>query len=129
MLTLNVQNSSRSKKALSAIVFTVTPIVWARNAFYVAQIVIIYRDETRFSRTTNQALAFLFIIFTELADLGILALLLLGTGAFGGKDKRRGDGMEKEGRFSESGREYVDGPVVEPEYVPHVDGRASTVRA
>jgi hypothetical protein len=129
MLTLNVQNSSRSKKALSAIVFTVTPIVWARNAFYVAQIVIIYRDETRWSRTTNQALAFLFIIFTELADLGILALLLLGTGAFGGKDKRRGDGMEKEGRFSESGREYVDGPAVEPVYVPHVDGRASTIRA
>jgi hypothetical protein len=61
--------------------------------------------------------------------------LLLGTGAFGGKDKRRGDELEKEGRYSESGRVYVDGPavepayVVEPEYVPHVDGRASTVRA
>ena len=85
---------------------------------------LIYYDVTRWSRTTNQALAFLFIIFTELADLGILALLLLGCGAFGGKDKKMTDGMEKEGRYSESGREYVDGPAV-----PYVEGEANTVRA
>jgi hypothetical protein len=53
----------------------------------------------------------------------------MGTGAFGGKDKRRDDVVEKEGRLSGSGREYIDGPAVEPVYVPHVDGRASTVRA
>lgn len=117
----------------------VTPIVWIRNAFSIAQIVLIYYDVTNWSRTTNQALAFLFIIFGELCDLGILALVLLGAWSFGRKEQR--PEVVKEGRYSESvrddvirddvvvvednrGAEYVGGPVFEqgrgPTYVPHV---------
>lgn len=63
----------------------VTPVVWARNAFNVAQIVMIYYNVNNWSRTTNQALAFLFIIFGELANLAIFALVLLGAWGFGRK--------------------------------------------
>jgi hypothetical protein len=86
----------------------VTPIVWARNAFSVAQIVLIYYNVDGWSRTTNQALAFLFIIFGELANLGILALVLLGAWSFGRKGEPRPT-VVKDGRYSES----------------HYDGRTS----
>lgn len=58
------------------------PIVWVRNAFYIAQIVMLYYDVNSWSRTTNQALAFLFIIFGELSNLAILGLVLLGAMGF-----------------------------------------------
>ncbi|KNG45446.1 hypothetical protein TW65_07696 [Stemphylium lycopersici] len=130
---------NHSKSALTRFVMLVTPIVWVRNAFSIAQIVLIYYDVTNWSRTTNQALAFLFIIFGELCDLGILALVLLGAWSFGRKEQR--PEVVKEGRYSESvrddvirddvvvvednrGTEYVGGPVFEdgrgPTYVPHV---------
>lgn len=60
----------------------VLPIVWARNAFSIAQIVMLYHDVNNWSRTTNQALAFLFIIFGELSNLAILGLVLLGAMGF-----------------------------------------------
>lgn len=62
--------------------FTVLPIVWLRNAFKIVQIVMLYYNVNNWSRTTNQALAFLFIIFGELSDLAILGLVLLGAMSF-----------------------------------------------
>lgn len=67
---------------LGSFAFLVLPIVWLRNAFSIAQIVILYRDVNNWSRTTNQALAFLFIIFGELSNLAILGLVLLGVMGF-----------------------------------------------
>jgi hypothetical protein len=115
----------------------VTPIVWVRNAFSIAQLVLIYRNVNNYSRTTNQALAFLFIIFGELSDLGILALVLLGAWSFGRKGEQ-GPEVVKEARYSESMRDssyvgnrgstYFDGPAGPafeegrgPTYVPHVN--------
>jgi hypothetical protein len=115
----------------------VTPLVWARNAFSIAQLVLIYRNVNRYSRTTNQALAFLFIIFGELCDLGILALVLLGAWSFGRKGESRPE-VVKDGRYSESMRDsayvdnrgttYLDGPAGPsfeegrgPTYVPHAN--------
>lgn len=60
----------------------VLPIVFVRNAFSIAQIVMLYYDVNNWSRTTNQALAFLFIIFGELSNLAILGLVLLGAMGF-----------------------------------------------
>lgn len=91
----------------------------------------------RYSRTTNQALAFLFIIFGELCDLGILALVLLGAWSFGRKGESRPE-VVKDGRYSESMRDsayvdnrgttYLDGPAGPsfeegrgPTYVPHAN--------
>ncbi|KAF1939677.1 hypothetical protein EJ02DRAFT_381208 [Clathrospora elynae] len=104
---------SRSKSALTRFVFLVTPIVWVRNAFSVAQIVIIYYNENAWSRTTNQALAFLFIIFGELSNLGILALVLLGAWSFGMKSDSSPT-VVKEGREPNrssygDNSSYVDG--------------------
>lgn len=110
----------------------VTPIVWIRNAFSVAQIVIIYYNHNAWSRTTNQALAFLFIIFGELCDLAILALLLLGAWSFGRTDEAPYE--IKDARYSESVRDGTvrdsvmadgttaanDGYDRTPGYVPHV---------
>lgn len=42
----------------------------------------LYYDVNNWSRTTNQALAFLFIIFGELSNLAILGLVLLGAMSF-----------------------------------------------
>lgn len=42
----------------------------------------LYYNVNNWSRTTNQALAFLFIIFGELANLAILGLVLLGAMSF-----------------------------------------------
>lgn len=61
----------------------VLPVVWLRNAFSIAQIVMLYYNVNNWSRTTNQALTFLFIIFGELANLAILGLVLLGAMGFG----------------------------------------------
>ncbi|KAF1927585.1 uncharacterized protein M421DRAFT_64628 [Didymella exigua CBS 183.55] len=69
---------SDTKRILGSFVFMILPIVWVRNAFNVAQIVMLYYDVNSWSRTTNQALAFLFIIFGELSNLAILGLVLLG---------------------------------------------------
>ena len=60
----------------------VLPIVWLRNAFKIVQIVMLYYNVNNWSRTTNQALAFLFIIFGELSNLAILGLVLLGAMSF-----------------------------------------------
>lgn len=60
----------------------VLPVVWVRNAFNIAQIVMLYYNINNWSRTTNQALAFLFIIFGELSNLAILGLVLLGAMGF-----------------------------------------------
>lgn len=115
----------------------VTPIVWVRNAFSIAQLVLIYRNTNNYSRTTNQALAFLFIIFGELCDLGIFALVLLGAWSFGRKGDQRPE-VVKEARYSESMRDsayianpnaaYLDGPAGPafeegrgPTYIPHVN--------
>jgi len=74
--------ASSTKRILGLFAFTVLPIVWVRNAFYIAQIVMLYYDVNSWSRTTNQALAFLFIIFGELSNLAILGLVLLGAMGF-----------------------------------------------
>jgi hypothetical protein len=79
----------------------ITPLVWLRNGFTIAQIVVIYYDVTVWSHTTNQALAFLFIIFGELCDLCILALVLYGAWSFGRKEERVPTAV-KEGRYSDS---------------------------
>lgn len=76
------QTITNTKRILGSFVFMVLPIVWARNAFSIAQIVIIYYNVNNWSRTTNQALAFLFVIFGELANLAILGLVLLGAMSF-----------------------------------------------
>jgi hypothetical protein len=81
LLTLPPQN--RVTKTLASFVFLVLPIIWARNAFSIAQAVLLYRNVNTFSRTTNQALAFLFIIFGELANLAVLGLVFLGVWRFG----------------------------------------------
>lgn len=103
------------RTTLSRTVPLFTPIVWVRNCFLVAQIVIIYYNERNWSRMTNQALAFLFIIFGELSDLAILAILLFGAWSFG----RNNDVAEvvKEARPSDSEADDVRGPT----YVPHVN--------
>lgn len=128
---------NRFKSPLTRFVMLVTPIVWVRNAFSIAQLVLIYRNVNNYSRTTNQALAFLFIIFGELCDLGIFALVLLGAWSFGRKGDQRPD-VIKEARYSESMRDssyvanpngvYADGPAGPafeegrgPTYVPHVN--------
>lgn len=56
--------------------------MFLRNAFKVVQIVLLYYNVNNWSRTTNRALAFLFIIFGELSNLAILALVLLGALSF-----------------------------------------------
>jgi hypothetical protein len=133
----NGVTGNRSKSALTRFVFLVTPLVWARNAFSIAQLVLIYKNVNSYSRTTNQALAFLFIIFGELCDLGILALVLLGAWSFGRKGEQRPE-VVKDARYSESMRDssyagnrgstYLDGPAGPtfeegrgPTYVPHVN--------
>ncbi|KAI2480736.1 hypothetical protein Ptr902_07761 [Pyrenophora tritici-repentis] len=92
---------TRFKSALTRFVMLVTPLVWVRNGFSIAQLIIVYRDVNAWSRTTNQALAFLFIIFGELCDLGILALVLLGAWSFGRKEEQV-PVPAKEERYSES---------------------------
>ncbi|KAE8866872.1 hypothetical protein PTNB73_04966 [Pyrenophora teres f. teres] len=92
---------TRFKSALTRFVMLVAPLVWIRNAFSIAQLIIIYRDVNAWSRTTNQALAFLFIIFGELCDLGILALVLRGAWSFGRKEEQM-PVPAKEERYSES---------------------------
>jgi hypothetical protein len=67
----------------------VLPIIWARNAFSIAQVVLLYKNVNSYSRTTNQALAFLFIIFGELANLAVLGLVFLGVSRFGKTLERR----------------------------------------
>ncbi|KZM20859.1 uncharacterized protein EKO05_0007797 [Ascochyta rabiei] len=73
---------TNTKRILGSFAFMVLPIVWLRNAFSIAQVVILYHNVNNWSRTTNQALAFLFIIFGELANLAILGLVLLGAMSF-----------------------------------------------
>ena len=74
------------------------PVVWVRNAFYIAQIVILYYNVNNWSRTTNQALAFLFIIFGELSNLAILGLVLLGAMSFGKTVRDRPTGFGRHGK-------------------------------
>ncbi|KAL1798274.1 hypothetical protein ACET3X_002311 [Alternaria dauci] len=103
-----------SKSILTRFVFLVTPIVWVRNAFSIAQLVLIYRNVNSYSRTTNQALAFLFIIFGELCDLGIFALVLLGAWSFGRQGEQVPEVVKDERDSSyvgNNGRTYLDGPV------------------
>lgn len=72
-----------TKRILGSFVFLVLPVVWLRNVFSIVQIVMLYYNVNNWSRTTNQALAFLFIIFGELSNLAILGLVLLGAMSFG----------------------------------------------
>ncbi|KAL1647627.1 hypothetical protein SLS61_007257 [Didymella pomorum] len=74
--------ASNTKRILGSFAFMVLPIVWLRNAFKIVQIVFLYYNVNNWSRTTNQALAFLFIIFGELSNLAILGLVLLGAMSF-----------------------------------------------
>ncbi|KAF2851802.1 hypothetical protein T440DRAFT_498309 [Plenodomus tracheiphilus IPT5] len=75
-----------ARPALTRLVMMITPLVFTRNAFSIAQVVLIYKDVNNWSRTTNQALAFLFIIFGELSNLAILFVLLWGAWSFGRKE-------------------------------------------
>ena len=76
------QTVSNTKRILGSFVFMVVPIVFVRNAFSIAQVFMLYYNVNNWSRTTNQALAFLFIIFGELSNLAILGLVLLGAMGF-----------------------------------------------
>jgi len=91
---------NKFQSSLTRMVMLVTPLVWLRNAFSIAQLIILYRNSRSWSRRTTEALAFLFIIFGQLCDLAILALLLLGAKSFGRKDDVQYVG--KEVRYSES---------------------------
>ena len=82
VLTNAFQTVSNTKRILGSFVFMVLPIVFVRNAFSIAQVVMLYYNVNNWSRTTNQALAFLFIIFGELSNLAILGLVLLGAMGF-----------------------------------------------
>lgn len=86
----------------------VLPIVWVRNAFNIAQIVMLYYNVNNWSRTTNQALAFLFIIFGELSNLAILGLVLLGAMSFSktlnGRPTSLGHSANREARASSMSR-------------------------
>lgn len=106
-----VQNSARP--ALTRLVFLVTPIISLRNALSIAQIVIIYYDVNNWSRTTNQALAFLFIIFSEMSNLAILAIVLWGAWSFGRKEADRPT-FVKEGRGRTSDSLYSQRMSQEP---------------
>ncbi len=76
------QTVTNTKRILGSFAFMALPIVWIRNAFSIAQVVMLYYNTNSWSRTTNQALAFLFIIFGELSNLAILGLVLLGAMGF-----------------------------------------------
>lgn len=84
------------------------PIVFVRNAFSIAQIVMLYYNVNNWSRTTNQALAFLFIIFGELSNLAILGLVLLGAMGFSktlkGRPTSLGPNTHREARASSMSR-------------------------
>ncbi|KAF2126889.1 hypothetical protein P153DRAFT_377826 [Dothidotthia symphoricarpi CBS 119687] len=76
---------SHARSTLSRFVFLVVPVVWARNGFSIAQAVVIYKNAASWSANTNRAVAFLFIIFGELAQLAILFLVLYAAWSYGRK--------------------------------------------
>ncbi|KAI8942993.1 hypothetical protein NX059_001031 [Plenodomus lindquistii] len=96
---------NNSRPALTRFVVMITPLVFARNAFSIVQVVLIYEDVNSWSRTTNQALAFLFIIFGELSNLAILFVLLWGAWSFGRKENAA-QTFTKEIRGRDSGSTY-----------------------
>ncbi|XP_014562417.1 hypothetical protein COCVIDRAFT_84234 [Bipolaris victoriae FI3] len=123
---------NKFQSPLTRVVMLVTPLVWFRNAFSIAQLIILYRDSRRWSRRTMEALAFLFIIFGQLCDLAILALLLLGAKSFGRKDEVQYVG--KEVRYSESVAGNRDSVMADRHYIsnnvngtPTGEGRSTFV--
>ncbi|KAF2260334.1 hypothetical protein CC78DRAFT_584894 [Lojkania enalia] len=76
-------SGNTERPILARFAFVVVPLIWLRNCFIVADIVMIYEDYRTWSRTTNQAIAFLFIIFGQLANLAILYMVLWGAYSMG----------------------------------------------
>lgn len=125
---------NKFQSPLTRLVMLVTPLVWLRNAFSIAQLIALYRDSRSWSRRTTEALAFLFIIFGQLCNLGILALLLLGAKSFGQKDEVQYVG--KEVRHSESVAGNRDSVMADRHYIsnnvngtPNGDGRSTFMDA
>ena len=133
---VEVANTGQNKfqSPLTRLVMLVTPLVWLRNAFSIAQLIVLYRDSRSWSRRTTEALAFLFIIFGQLCNLAILALLLLGAKSFGQKDEVQYVG--KEVRYSESVAGNRDSVMADRHYIsnnvngtPNGDGRSTFMDA
>ena len=63
---------------LTRFTYIVVPIVWLRNAFTIFDIVLLYVDTSGWSNTTDTAVAFLLIVFGQIANLAILGMILYG---------------------------------------------------
>jgi len=78
---LTLQNFERP--VLTRFTFVVVPIIWLRNALTILDIVLLHVNTTSWSRTTDRAVAFLLIIFGQIANLVILAMVLYGAWRIG----------------------------------------------
>jgi len=88
-VALIVQNLERPM--LTRFTFVVVPIIWLRNVFTILDIVLLYVNTSSWSGTTDSAVAFLLIIFRQLANLTVLATVLFGAwkvGKSAGRSRR-----------------------------------------
>lgn len=63
--------------------FAVVPLIVLRDVFIIVSIVMIYVDSAQWSDTSQQALAFLLIVFGQLANITILFMVLWGAWSMG----------------------------------------------
>jgi hypothetical protein len=81
MLTEVVKDTNRP--ILARFAFVVVPLIWLRNIFIIVDVVMLYQSMARWSDSTNQALAFMFIVFGQFANLGILFMVVWGAWSIG----------------------------------------------
>ena len=85
---VNVQNPERP--ILQRFTYIVVPLVVARDVFIIVDIVMIYVSYASWSTASQQALAFLLIVFGQYANLGILAMVVWGAWSMGKQAGRKG---------------------------------------
>ena len=75
---LELTSQCIERPILTRFTYIVVPVVWLRNAFTIFDIVLLYVDTRGWSDTTDTAVAFLLIVFGQIANLAILGMILYG---------------------------------------------------
>ncbi|GAB7358830.1 hypothetical protein MBLNU230_g4053t1 [Neophaeotheca triangularis] len=79
----NSSKNSSERKNLVRFAVVIVPLIWIRNVFIVVDIVLVYINTSGWSTASNFALVFLLIIFGQLANLTILAMVFWGAWRMG----------------------------------------------
>lgn len=76
-------HGSYESKSLTRFACAVVPLIWLRDVFIIFDIVLLYYDTSDWSRSARLATTFLLIIFGQLANLAIFAMILFGAWRMG----------------------------------------------